>query len=54
MEYALLHGDSFPPAGVEDTPANRGLWNQISKELDEMKRQGIVPELPFEYTDTGD
>lgn len=49
MLHAVLMGGGFP-AGVDDTPENRGLWNRISVSVDKMRSEGIHPVMPWDYT----
>lgn len=53
MLASQLRGDVYPPDGVGDSPENRALWNQIGDEVRDMKARGVVPDVPWEYTDEG-
>lgn len=51
MGLAILHGRGFEDAvahGVPDTPANRLAFAQLKVEIDELVRQGIIVEFPFD------
>ena len=51
MLVARVNGQPFPPPGVEDTRANRAMWEKIGADLARMREDGLIPEIPYEYAD---
>jgi hypothetical protein len=49
MQQAIMAGEDWPPAGVPDTPDNRELWDEITASLQQMRGQGISPDLPADW-----
>jgi len=47
MAMAAMDGKPFEESGLEDTPKNRKNYIELVKELEEMKAEGISPEIPF-------
>jgi hypothetical protein len=46
---AQLDGQDYPPPGVEDTPANHELWDEIAASIDALP-PGVLPDVPLDYT----
>jgi hypothetical protein len=49
MARAIASGDDWPPAGVPDTPDNRALWDEITANVQELRAQGIQPDVPSDW-----
>jgi len=47
MAMAAIDGKPFEESGLEDTPKNREDYVGLLKELEEMKAEGISPDIPF-------
>ncbi len=45
---ALLAGDSYPPPGVTDTPANRALWAETAQAIEDLPG-GVIPDIPADW-----
>lgn len=43
---AILSGRPYPPPGVKDTPRRRRLWAEITAAVDDLARQGLIPDVP--------
>jgi len=51
LEVAVLRGAIDLPDDVPDTPDNRRLFATISHDIAQMKLNGVVPDIPWEYAD---
>lgn len=45
---AIMAGQEYPPEGVPDTPANRALWAETARAVDELP-PGVTPEIPPDW-----
>lgn len=46
LPIAVLSGRPYPPPGVKDTPRRRRLWAEITAAVDDLARQGLIPDVP--------
>ena len=43
---AVLSGRPWPPRGVDDTPRNRALRDEIAADVDRIVARGWIPDVP--------
>lgn len=48
MQRAIMSGGSYPPPGIDDTPGNRALWDEIAADIEAMP-DGMLPDLPHDW-----
>lgn len=51
MTLAHVNGGRFPPPGVEDTAANKQLWDKIGADIEAMRERGVQPDVRWEWTE---
>jgi hypothetical protein len=48
MLRAVLAGDTYPPAGVKDTPGNKTAWEAIIADIAALPG-GVLPDIPSDW-----
>jgi hypothetical protein len=48
---AVMAGGEYPPAGVDDTPHNKQVWDSVKQEVDALP-PGETIDIPTDWADT--
>jgi hypothetical protein len=47
---AIMAGGDYPPEGVPDTPHNRGVWDRMKRDVENVP-PGEVVDIPSDWAD---
>lgn len=47
---AIMRGEDYPPEGVPGTPHNRGVWDRMKHEIDNLP-PGAIVDIPYDWAE---